>query len=181
VERVTKLLNEPLLKQFSPNPSPFKRGLVACVGTDYCNLALIETKGRALALSEALHEELGASVDPLTIHWSGCPAGCGNHEVAGLGLRGFKTRIDGNLVDAVAVLIGGRTGPHAVAGKEILATVPCDAAFPEVITNVIQGWRAENEHRPQPAFRDLDFMSASTVGLASWRPSSPLASSLGAV
>jgi ferredoxin-nitrite reductase len=179
-ERVMKLSNEPLLKQFSPSPSPFKRGLVACVGTDYCNLALIETKSRALALSEALHEKMGARANPVTIHWSGCPAGCGNHEVADLGLRGFKTKIAGKLVDAVAVYVGGRTGPHAVAGKEVLATVPCDEVFPEVIRNVIQSWRAENEHRPQSAFRDLDFIAASTVGLASWRPSSSVASSLGA-
>jgi ferredoxin-nitrite reductase len=179
-ERLTKLLSEPLLKQFSPSPSPFKRGLVACVGTDYCNLALIETKNRALALSDALYKRMGAGLDPLAIHWSGCPAGCGNHEVADVGFRGFKTKIDGKLVDAVAVYVGGRTGPHAVAGQEILATVPCDEAFSEVITNVIQSWRAENEHRPQPAFRDLDFIAASTVGLASWRPSSSVASSLGA-
>jgi dissimilatory sulfite reductase (desulfoviridin) alpha/beta subunit len=145
----------------------------------HCFIA--EYRPHAFVLSEALHEKLGASVDPLTIHWSGYPAGCGNHKVADLGLRGFETKIDGNFVDAVAVLVGGRTGPHAVAGKEILAAVPCDAAFPEVITNVIQSWRAENEHRPQPAFRALDFISASTVGLASWRPSSPVASSLGAV
>src|SRR5246127_5109868 len=123
-ERVMKLSNEPLLKQFSTSPSPFERGLVACVGTDYCNLALIETKSRALALSETLHEKMGARANPLTIHWSGCPAGCGNHEVADLGLRGFKTKIDGKLVDAVAVYVGGRTGPHAVAGKEGLATGP---------------------------------------------------------
>ena len=45
-ERVTKFYSEPLLKEFSPRPSPFMRGLVACVGTDYCNLALIETKSR---------------------------------------------------------------------------------------------------------------------------------------
>src|SRR5246500_2170091 len=178
-ECVMKLSNEPLLKQFSPTPSPFERGLVACVGTDYCNLALIETKSRALALSETLHEKMGARANPLTIHWSGCPAGCGNHEVADLGLRGFKTKIDGKLVDAVAVYVGGRTGPHAVAGKEVLATVPCDEVFPEVIRNLIQSWRAENEHRPPPAFRDLDFIAASTVGLASWRPSSSMASSHG--
>jgi ferredoxin-nitrite reductase len=179
-ERVSKLLKEPLLKQFSPSPSPFKRGLVACVGTDYCNLALIETKSRALALSEALHGKMGAAVDPLTIHWSGCPAGCGNHEVADLGLRGFTTRIDGELVDAVAVYVGGRTGPHAVAGKEILSTVPCDEAFPEVIADVIHSYRAESQQSPQPAFRDLDFIAASTVGLASWRPSRFIESSLGA-
>ena len=179
-ERVARLLNEPLLKQFSPSPSPFSRGLVACVGTDYCNLALIETKSRALALSDTLHKKMGAGVDPLTIHWSGCPAGCGNHEVADLGLRGFKTKIDGKLVDAVAVYVGGRTGPDAAAAKEILAAVPCDEAFPEVISNVIQSWRTENENSSQPVFHDVDFIAASTMGLASWRPSNSVASSLGA-
>src|SRR5206468_2526268 len=48
--RVADLLEDSLLKQFSARPSPFMRGLVACVGTDYCNLALIETKSRAIAL-----------------------------------------------------------------------------------------------------------------------------------
>jgi len=178
---VTKLFNEPLLKQFSPRPSPFMRGLVACVGTDYCNLALIETKSRAVALSQALHEKMGAGVNPLTIHWSGCPAGCGNHEVADIGLRGFKTKIDGKLVDAVAVYAGGRTGPHAVAGKEILATVPCDESFPDVIADVIQSYHAENEYTQQAAFSDPLFTAAATVGLASWRSSSFFAPSAGAI
>ena len=179
-DRLTKLFNEPLLKQFLPHPSPFMRGLVACVGTDYCNLALIETKSRAVALSQALHEKMGAGVNPLTIHWSGCPAGCGNHEVADIGLRGFKTKIDGKLVDAVAVYAGGRTGPHAVAGKEILATVPCDESFPDVIANVIQSSRAESEYTQQASANDPLFTAAATVGLASWRSSSSFASPAGA-
>jgi ferredoxin-nitrite reductase len=180
-DRVTKLFTEPLLKQLSPRPSPFMRGLVACVGTDYCNLALIETKSRAVALSQALQEKMGAGVNPLTIHWSGCPAGCGNHEVADIGLRGFKTKIDGELVDAVAVYAGGRTGPHAVAGREILATVPCDEAFADVIANVIQSYRGENEYGQHAAFRDPFFTAAATVGLASWRSSSSFAPSAGAI
>jgi len=168
-DRVTKLFSEPLLRQFSPRPSPFMRGLVACVGTDYCNLALIETKSHAVALSQALHEKMGAGAKPLTIHWSGCPAGCGNHEVADIGLRGFKTKIDGKLVDAVAVYAGGRTGPHAVAGKEILATVACDESFPDVIANVIQSSRAECEYTQQASANDPLFTAAATAGLASWR------------
>jgi ferredoxin-nitrite reductase len=168
-DRVTKLFSEPLLRQFSPRPSPFMRGLVACVGTDYCNLALIETKSRALALSQALHEKMGAGAKPLTIHWSGCPAGCGNHEVADIGLRGFKTKIDGKLVDAVAVYAGGRTGPYAVAGKEILATVACDESFPDVIADVIQSSGAECEYTQQASANDPLFIAAATAGLASWR------------
>ena len=42
-----------------PSPSPFFRGLVACTGTDYCNLAQIETKGYAVQISKALEERLG--------------------------------------------------------------------------------------------------------------------------
>ena len=167
--RVASLLEEPLLKQFSPRPSPFTRGLVACVGTDYCNLALIETKSRAMALSEALHNKMGSSVNPLTIHWSGCPAGCGNHQAADVGLRGFKTRIDGEIVDAVAIYTGGRTGPHAAAGREILEVVPCDESLPDVVANVIQSYRFDVEAREHAALSDPMSTAAATAGLASWR------------
>jgi ferredoxin-nitrite reductase len=140
-DRVDDLLGEPLLKQFSSRPSPFVRGLVACVGTDYCNLALIETKGRAVALSDALKEKLGSHGNPLTIHWSGCPAGCGNHQAADIGFRGFKTKIDGKIVDAVAIYAGGRTGRQAVAGREMMECVPCDENLPRVVAELIQSQR----------------------------------------
>jgi ferredoxin-nitrite reductase len=179
-DHVTKLLREPLLQELSPRPSPFLRGLVACVGTDYCNLALIETKSRAAALSEALHQKLGSRGNPLTIHWSGCPAGCGNHEAADVGLRGFKTKIDGKLVDAVAVYVGGRTGAHAIAGKEILSAVPCDESFPDVIANIIHESRSEYEYQQQSPASDPLFIAAATAGLASWRVSRTYAPSPGA-
>jgi ferredoxin-nitrite reductase len=168
-DRVSELLEEPLLKQLSPRPSPFVRRLVACVGTDYCNLALIETKSRAIALSEALHDKMGSGVNPLSIHWSGCPAGCGNHQAADIGLRGFKTKIDGKIVDAVAIYTGGRTGPHAIAGQEILETVPCDESLPDVVANVIQSYRFEIEAREHADLHDPMFTAAATAGLASWR------------
>jgi len=178
--RATALFNEPLLKQLSPRPSPFVRGLVACVGTDYCNLALIETKSRAVELSQALHQKMGAGTKPLTIHWSGCPAGCGNHEAADIGFRGFKTKIAGKLVEAVAVYVGGRTGAHAIAGKELLSSVPCDESFPDAIADVIRSYRPEHEGKPQLPAVDPLFTAAATVGLASWRPSSSFAPSPGA-
>jgi ferredoxin-nitrite reductase len=143
--------------------------LVACVGTDYCNLALIETKSRAIMLSEALHNKMGSGTNPLTIHWSGCPAGCGNHQAADVGLRGFKTRVDGEIVDAVAIYTGGRTGPHAVAGQEILETVLCDESLPDVVANVIQSYRYQMEAKEHAALADPLFAAAATAGLASWR------------
>lgn len=169
-DRATELFKEPLLETFSPRPHPFVRGLVACVGTDYCNLALIETKSRAVALSQALHKKLGSRIAPLSIHWSGCPAGCGNHEAADLGLRGFRTRVDGKLVDAVAVYAGGRTGAFAKPGKEILASVPCDESLPDVIAGVLRSSHLSAESG-QDSTNDPFFTAAATAGLASWRPS----------
>jgi ferredoxin-nitrite reductase len=69
LNRLPALLREPLLKELSPTPSPFFRGLVACTGTDYCNLAQIETKGYAVQISAALEKRLGTARSPLTIHW----------------------------------------------------------------------------------------------------------------
>src|SRR5262249_41154548 len=84
VNRLNALLSEPLLARLSPFPSPFMRKLVACTGTDFCNLALIETKQRATELSKSLEQQLGKKSRALSIHWSGCPAGCGNHQAADL-------------------------------------------------------------------------------------------------
>ena len=138
VQRVPALLREPLLKELSPSPSPFFRGMVACTGTDFCNLAQIETKGYAVRLSHALEQAMGNAHHPLTIHWSGCPAGCGNHQAADIGLRGMRANIDGKIVDGVAIYTGGKTGPDAVAGREILEFVRCDEHLPEVVAGLIR-------------------------------------------
>ena len=178
--RLAQLQQEPLLQKFSPRPSAFVQGLVACVGTDYCNLALIETKRRAVELSDALQERFaGAAVKPLTIHWSGCPAGCGNHEAADIGLRGFKTKVDGKLVEAVAVYVGGRTGAHARPGTEILSAVPCDEDFPDVIADIVRTQQGALDEEPVFA-TDLYFTAAATAGLATWQPLSSLDSQPGA-
>jgi ferredoxin-nitrite reductase len=138
--RLDSLLDEGLLQEFTPAPSSFRRNVVACTGTDFCNLAQIDTKGHAAALSDALERRMGTTRGPLTIHWSGCPAGCGNHQAADVGFRGLKARIDGKMVDAVAISVGGRTGPDAAAGREILEVVPCDEAFPDVVAKVINNF-----------------------------------------
>ena len=136
--RVDMLLEEDLLQAFSPFPSSFRRGLVVCTGTDFCNLAQIDTKAHAAELSNKLEQRLGTRGLPLKIHWSGCPAGCGNHQAANIGFRGLKAKIDGKMVDAVAIYVGGRTGPHAVPGKQIVEVTPCDSTLPDVVAHVIR-------------------------------------------
>jgi ferredoxin-nitrite reductase len=136
VARVPELMRERLLTTFSPAASPFVRGLVTCIGTDFCNLALIDTKGPALALARTLETRLSTVGAPLTMHWSGCQAGCGNHQAADIGFRGHRATIDGKVVDAVAVYVRGRTGPNAAAGEQILETIPVDA-LPDLVQRLL--------------------------------------------
>ncbi len=157
-ERLDALLSEPLLRELPPEPSRFFRGLVACTGTDYCNLAQIDTKGRAVQISKALEERLGADGKPITIHWSGCPAGCGNHQAADIGLRGMKVNVEGRSLDAVAIYVGGRTGPQARPGTQIMDMVPCDEALPDVLANVVKHLNLFKQVQPRPTVRDRILM-----------------------
>jgi ferredoxin-nitrite reductase len=137
--RLDALLDESLLREFTPRPSPFRRNVVACTGTDFCSLAQIDTKRHAEELSTALEQKLGTTGEARSFHWSGCPAACGNHQAADVGFRGLKTKVNGELVEAVAIYGNGRMGPAATAGEQILEVVPCDHKFASVVARVIGG------------------------------------------
>jgi len=124
-QRIGELIAEPLLQILRYDPSEIMRGLVSCTGIEFCNLAVIETKQRALDIAHALEQRLG-TVKPLRIAWSGCPAGCGNHHVADIGLQGSKTRVDGKVVDAVTIFVGGKSGKGARLAEKVMEDVPCD-------------------------------------------------------
>ena len=140
------LTEEPILKKFLYNPSPIQRGLVSCVGNDYCNLALIETKSRAVETAQIVEAKLGTELKPITMHWSGCPAGCGNHLVADVGLIGKKIKIKGKSIEAVDVFVGGRSGPNPSPAIKLLEDVPCDV-LPEVLSGILPYHSREKMHR----------------------------------
>lgn len=125
--RVGAFTEEPLLRELPHDPSPIMRGLVSCTGNDYCHLALIETKGWAMEVARELERRTqGAKIAPLTIHWSGCSAGCGMHGVSTIGLQACRSRINGSVVDAAHVSVKGQTGPQPVVGPDLMYDVPCD-------------------------------------------------------
>jgi len=143
---VGELAEEPLVKQFAYNPSALYRGLVSCVGSDYCNLAVIETKSRAVETAKALERKLGEGLKPITLHWSGCPAGCGNHLVADIGLLGKKAKVGGTVVDAVDIFVGGRSGPDPKLATKIMEDVPCDR-LPAVLETLMPYHTRDKMHR----------------------------------
>jgi NAD(P)H-nitrite reductase large subunit len=121
------MTDEPILQELPFDPSPIMRGLVACTGNDYCGLALIETKGYAIQVARELEKRTeGRKVLPLTIHWSGCPAGCGLHQVATIGLQGCRSRVNNEVVDAAHVCVKGQTGPNPAVATDLMYDVPVE-------------------------------------------------------
>jgi ferredoxin-nitrite reductase len=140
------LTEEPLLQRFVYNPTPVQKGLVSCVGSDYCNLAVIESKSRAVETAKRVEAMIGTEMKPITMHWSGCPAGCGNHLVADVGLLGKKIKIKGQIVEAVDVFVGGRSGPDPKPAIKLLEDVPCDA-LSEVLSGILPFHSRDKMHR----------------------------------
>ncbi|WP_218081094.1 ferredoxin--nitrite reductase [Anthocerotibacter panamensis] len=144
--RLDELFHEPLLQQFSPDPDPLLRGLVSCTGAQFCNLAIIETKERALKLTHILAEELEIP-QPVRIHWSGCPNSCGQPQLGDIGLVGTKTKLNGQNVDAVDILMGGRVGRDACLGTVVQQNVPC-AELPAVLKALLIEHFGAEERQP---------------------------------
>lgn len=122
--RLRELLDEPLLAMLRHDPAPSIRATVACTGIGLCDLALTDTKGDALQVARELEHTLPACARPLSINWSGCPAGCGNHHAADIGLQGGKARVGNTVQEVYQVYVGGRMGTDARPGRELLAQVP---------------------------------------------------------
>jgi ferredoxin-nitrite reductase len=121
--QLPSLLREPALQRYTPEPPAAMRRLVSCTGKDFCHFSLIDTKGRALEVAERL-EQLAPGGPSLRMHWSGCPHACGLHHIAEVGIQAARIRIDGEIVDAADVFVGGRLGPNPRLATKALEGVP---------------------------------------------------------
>jgi len=142
-DRVDELLRKPLLHKHKPEPNPFVRGAMACTGTEFCSLALAETKTRMAAMLRWLRDnvDLPDDVDQLKIHFSGCTADCGQANTADIGLIGMRGRKDGEMVEALDLGVGGGIGEEPSFVEWIRQRVPADEV-PGAIRNLVQAFAA---------------------------------------
>ncbi len=144
-EKLPSFLAEPLLQKFSINPPTLERSVVSCTGAQFCGLAIIETKNRALALARELDKILTIP-RPVRIHWTGCPNSCGQPQVADIGLLGTKAKKNGKTVDGVDMYMGGKVGKDARLGECIAKAIPCED-LPPIISDVLVRYF---DARPKP-------------------------------
>jgi sulfite reductase (ferredoxin) len=123
--------------------SAFARGTVACTGSEFCKLALTETKGFARWLTEELDQRLPGFQEQLKLHITGCPNSCGQHWIADIGIEGKKLKVDGRMVDAYYFCVGGSVGEFASIARPV--GYRCAASeVPDAIERLLQEF---NERR----------------------------------
>lgn len=121
--------------------SPFARGTIACTGTEFCKLAITETKDFSRWLTDQLDERLPGFDEHLKIHVTGCPNSCGQHWIADIGIEGKKLKVDGRMVDAYYFFLGGAVGEHQSFGRK--TGYRCDAAeVPDAIERLLRSYQA---------------------------------------
>jgi sulfite reductase (ferredoxin) len=99
--------------------SPFWRGTVACSGTEFCKLAITETKSFSRWLVEELEERLPGFDQHLKLHVTGCPNSCGQHWIADVGIEGKKIKVHDRMVDAYYFCVGGALGLNQATARPV--------------------------------------------------------------
>jgi len=125
----------------------FARGTIACTGSEFCKLALTETKGFARWLSTELDDRLPGFDQQIKLHITGCPNSCGQHWIADIGIEGKKIKHDGKLVDAYYFCVGGSLGQIASIARPVgyrCAATDVPDAIERLLTN-FQENRFEHE------------------------------------
>jgi len=124
--------------------STFWRGAIACTGTEFCKLAITETKGFARWLVDELEERVPEFGEQLKLHVTGCPNGCGQHWIADIGLEGKKIKQDGKMVDAYYFCVGGAVGKYAAVARPVGYRVAA-TDVPAALERLLRTYLAERE------------------------------------
>jgi sulfite reductase beta subunit-like hemoprotein len=125
--------------------------VTSCPGAMSCRLAVTQSRGMAASLSESLaaNPAVAARAESLNIKISGCPNGCGQHYVGGIGLQGSVRKVAGRAVPQYHLYLGGgSTGSDAVFGR-LSAKVPA-RRVPEAVRRLIELYDVERAPGEKP-------------------------------
>lgn len=119
--------------------SPFWRGAIACTGTEFCKIAIAETKSFARWLVEELDDRLPGFDQYIKINVNGCPNSCGQLWIADIGVQGCKMKVEEKQLDAFDILLGGNVGKDAAFTRRVgFRTLA--GKVPDAIERLLKGY-----------------------------------------
>ena len=149
-DRVDGLVAELEAADLQVNPSAFRRHTMACTGIEFCKLAIVETKQRAMDLISELERRLPDFADPVTINVNGCPNSCARIQTADIGLKGsLVTGPDGQQVEGFQVHLGGSlaggNGSASGFGRKVRGLKSTAEDLPDYVERVLSRFAAGKE------------------------------------
>jgi sulfite reductase (ferredoxin) len=132
------------------DPSPWRRSILACTGIEFCKLAIVETKRRAIDVVERLEQRLAdvnSQLDqPITLNLNGCPNACARTQTADIGLKGMiVTDPDGNQVEGFQVHLGGGIGLDAGFGRKVRGLKVTSVEIEDFVERVVRRYLEQRE------------------------------------
>lgn len=132
-ENVDELCRQLDAAGLPPHAPTIRTSLISCTGTEFCNLAVVETKHRAGRVLRWLEEQTDIDF-PLFISFTGCPNACAQFQIADIGLTGTMTKDAARpddkgkpaKVEGYNVLLGAGLGANPVFGEPIAKQVIAD-------------------------------------------------------
>ena len=179
---VDALVSELQRHGLDPRAPLWRQNLISCTGTQFCNLAVTETKQRAHEILKYLEEK--TQIDsPIMLSISGCPNSCAQYQVADIGLTGTKSQWQGEKVDAFDLCVGGRFGTDPEFVRPLFDKVPSPIIHRQ-IEQVVNAYLAnrvtpDDDSDPEP-FRDfIDRIEIEQLrkwsAIPEWTPAPPKA------
>jgi len=128
---------------FQANPSGWRRNTMACTGIEFCKLAIVETKARAVSLIDELERRLPDFGVPVTINVNGCPNSCARIQTADIGLKGqLVTEEGGNQAEGFQVHLGGTLSGGDAAdsgfGRKVRGLKTTAEGLPDYVERVLR-------------------------------------------
>ena len=93
------------------------------------------------------HPEVAALAEWLSIKVSGCPNGCGQHYVAGIGFQGSVRKIAGRPVPQYHLFLGGKF--DGTSFGRLAAKVPARRA-PQALTRLLELYASDKQRDESP-------------------------------
>ena len=149
--------------------SPFWRGAIACTGTEFCKLAIAETKAFSKWLTSEMEDRLPAFDQQIKLHVTGCTNSCGQSWIADIGLEGKKIKKDGKMVDAFYFCVGGAVGKYAAIARQIgfrAAAEDCPDAIERLLRAYLEARQPGEDLRAYFARHDDESIRALLAGTA---------------
>jgi sulfite reductase (NADPH) hemoprotein beta-component len=133
--------------------------VTSCPGAESCRLAVTQSRGLARLLVDGLEQrpDVVAAASELNIKISGCPNGCGQHHIAGIGFQGSLRKVGGRPAPHYFVMVGGGTDEQGTTFGRRVATVPARRCFDVVerLTSLYRTHKAPDE-TPLAFFRRVE-------------------------